>query len=99
MKLVRRPAATLIIAASSLCSLSTPATAVDCSIHTSAFNASWADAFNITLSGFTSADIQTAANYWSCPGYDGRIPAFQVGGVRRNSSLHCEKDGQLDGTT
>ena len=54
--------------------------AVDCSTATGTFGTSSGDAFNITFSGFSSSDIQTAAAYWNCPGYSADIPSFQVGG-------------------
>jgi hypothetical protein len=54
--------------------------AVDCSVPMTSVGTSLGDAFNITMSGFTSSDIQTAAGYWNCPGYSAYIPSFQVGG-------------------
>ncbi len=69
------------IAALVLCVFARPLVAADCSVPTTDFNVSGANAFNVTMSGFTNADIQAAANYWSCPGYSGEIPTFQIGGT------------------
>jgi hypothetical protein len=54
--------------------------AVDCSVPTPGVGTSQGTVFNITTSGFTSSDIQTAAGYWNCPGLSADIPSFQFGG-------------------
>jgi hypothetical protein len=56
------------------------ALAVDCSLPNNNFGISDGTTFNLSMSGFTSTDIQTAAGYWGCPGYSSYIPSFQVGG-------------------
>jgi hypothetical protein len=70
----------MITAALNLCFFAPPLMAADCSVQTTDFQTQPGNDFNVTMSGFTSADIQTAANYWSCPGYSGEIPGFQIGG-------------------
>src|SRR4051812_26081266 len=54
--------------------------AIDCSVPTDKFGISLGTAFDLTTAGLTSSEIQTAANYWACPGYAGYIPTFQIGG-------------------
>lgn len=75
-----RSMAALITAALNLCLFARPAVAADCSVQTTDFAASFGNVFNVTTSGFTNAEIQSAAGYWSCPGYSGEIPTFQIGG-------------------
>lgn len=54
--------------------------AQSCSIPSNFTNISMGDTVNLTLQGFTAADVQTAANYWACPAYDQELPTFHVGG-------------------
>lgn len=76
----RSPTAALITAVLNLCFFVRPLVAADCSVQTTDFGSSFGNTFNVTTSGFTNAEIQAAANYWSCPGYSGEIPTFQIGG-------------------
>lgn len=57
-----------------------PLIAADCSVQTTDFATSFGNKFNVVTSGFTNAEIQAAASYWTCPGYSGEIPTFQIGG-------------------
>jgi hypothetical protein len=62
-------------------SFSSQGLAVDCSLPETQLGTSSGDAFNITTTSFTSAEIQTAASYWSsCSGYGSEMPTFQAGG-------------------
>lgn len=51
-----------------------PCRATDCSTPISSFGTSIAGSFNITMSGFSSSQIQQATAYWNCPGYSSYIP-------------------------
>jgi hypothetical protein len=54
--------------------------AIDCSVPSPDFGTSPGNIFSVTSAGFTNSDIQTAADYWKCPGYSGEIPTFLIGG-------------------
>jgi hypothetical protein len=61
--------------------LGQPLVAVDCSTADSRLLGQQGSAFNITLDGFSSFDVQTAINYWSgCSGYGFEIPTLEFGG-------------------
>lgn len=68
------------LAAILLALLTHPCEATDCSTPIGSFGPSTAGSFNITMSGFSSAQIQQATAYWNCPGYSSYIPFFQIGG-------------------
>lgn len=76
------PAMAILAVASLSLSLSTPPlnAAVDCSEPKPGISTSQANSFNLNLSGFTSSEVMTALNYWSCPGFSGEIPSFQING-------------------
>lgn len=69
-----------MMAALDLCFFAGSSMAADCSVQTTDFATSFGNTFSITASGFTNSEIQTATSYWSCPGYSGEIPTFQIGG-------------------
>lgn len=57
---------------------------MDCSTPLPGVSTSQGSYFNLTVGGFTATEVETAANYWQCPGYSGEIPTFEVdrpGGV------------------
>lgn len=54
--------------------------AVDCSIPKPGLGVASGNVFTLNVGGFTPAEVQTAIDYWRCPGYSGEIPTFQIGG-------------------
>jgi hypothetical protein len=53
--------------------------AVDCSLGYPGLGVSSGNVFNLDTAGFANSEIQTAIDYWGCPGYTGYIPTFQIG--------------------
>jgi hypothetical protein len=70
----------LLLAAMVATAFSRNLAATDCSLADTRFATSYGDVFSLTYTGFTSAEIQTSVNYWSCTGYSDHIPTFQLGG-------------------
>lgn len=76
-----RPLPTALVALAVTAAALSPVFAVDCSVQDTRLAFQSGSAFNITMSGFSSFDVQTSIDYWSgCPGYGPYIPPFEFGG-------------------
>src|SRR3954463_2914205 len=76
-----RPLPTALVALILTAAVLPPLFAVDCSVQDTRLALQSGSAFNITMNGFSSFDVQTSIDYWSgCPGYGPYIPPFEFGG-------------------